>query len=121
VTRLLDRRQAVRPKQPSPYDVLLQIAVTSESLAAGLRLTSATLSLRMAVYQSRGDLRRTLEAARPEMEDIHYAAELQLTYAALFHREKDVLLVCKYFLATDRIDLVLAVLEGWERNPYRTA
>lgn len=112
--KLIDRHQ-VRPAYVDLASDAGKAAFQMHRLAG----KAAVIQLRMAVHLSKADLLRTLEAARPELEDIHYAATLRMTYQLLWHDEAEVLLFCRYLLATDRVDLAVAVLEGWNQNPWR--
>jgi len=89
-----------------------------------VRRLNARAALDVAVQVTRLVLdQKLLQARRAAAEELE-CAHLELTYAALFHREADVLRHAAFCLATDvpgGLDRALAILRGWDRNPHRTA
>lgn len=73
--------------------------------------------------QALRDSERTLDASLNDLYlEVHGAAELvgfYLDYSELFHTESEVMLLGKFLLAANRVDLAVALLAAWSLSPYR--
>lgn len=79
----------------------------------------AVAHLSIGVAEAREELRDAVQRATDETFRVLDLATLELSFAELYHSQREVDLAGAFLLKIDRVDAAVAMLAGWARNPYR--
>lgn len=85
-----------------------------------IRLNPAA-SLKQALWTTEAVMDKALWDLEDASQEQFDRALLDLQFSELYHQEREVLLLGEFFLSMDRVDMAVALLGAWSRNPWRTA